>query len=113
MTTAAIELWEDVIDFSNEQQVLEVLQVAVDSVDEDWAWDDVRDKPIDVKKVQEARMEEINYMKSKGIWTEVDVSECRPKTGRSPVTVRWVYTNKGSEQQPIIRSRLVARDFKF
>jgi hypothetical protein len=44
MTTAAIERWEDVIDFLNEQ---EVLQVAVDG---DWAWDDVRDKPLDVSK---------------------------------------------------------------
>ena len=44
-----------------------------------------------------------------GIWHEMDEEECWRKTGRAPVTVRWVDTNKGS---PVIRSRLVARDFR-
>ena len=32
-------------------------------LDEDWAWDDVDDKLLDVTKVREAKEEEISYMK--------------------------------------------------
>ena len=48
-------------------------------------------------------------MKEKGVWSEVDVEEAWKVTGKAPMTVKWVDTNKGT---PRVRSRLVARDFK-
>ena len=39
------------------------------------------------------------------------IAECWDKTGKSPVSVRWVDTDKAS-QGLFARSRLVARDFK-
>ena len=40
------------------------------------------------------------------------IDECWDKTGEAPVSVRWVDTNKGGLNEMIVRSRLVARDFK-
>ncbi len=51
-------------------------------------------------------------MVKKGIWDVVDESECWKKTGAAPVSTRWVDRNKGTEEQPGVRSRIVARDFK-
>ena len=42
----------------------------------------------------------------------MDVNDCWEKTGKRPVTVKWVDTDKGSEEAPNIRCRLVARDFR-
>ena len=40
------------------------------------------------------------------------LSEAFAKTGRRPISVRWVDVNKGDEQNPRYRSRLVARQLK-
>ena len=37
---------------------------------------------------------------------------CYKMTGKPPVSVKWVDTNKGTDDEPMIRCRLVARDFK-
>ena len=109
MEVSGVELWEDIIDVTAEDEVREVFQMAADR---SWAWDDVHGGYLDELKVAEARREEVGYMMNKGIWREVDEQECWNVTGGPPVTVKWVDTNKGSEDSPIIRSRLVARDFK-
>ena len=77
-----------------------------------WAWDDVKGEPLDLQKVVEARMEEVEYMIKKNVWKEVSVDECWNKTGKEPVTVKWVDTEKGSGADARVRSRLVARDFR-
>ena len=41
------------------------------------------------------------------------ISECRSRTGRPPISVRWVETNKGDDKCPNIRSRLVAREMRL
>jgi hypothetical protein len=63
---------------------------------EDSAWDDVNGGSLPVDLVRAARMEEIGFMKSKPIWEECSVEDCWIRTGRGPVSVRWVDTNKGS-----------------
>ncbi len=35
------------------------------------------------------------------------------KTGMPPITTMWIDVNKGTSEEVIIRSRLVARDFKL
>ena len=42
----------------------------------------------------------------------VPESECRRITGRAPVSVRWVCTNKGDHANPNVRCRLVARQIR-
>ena len=34
------------------------------------------------------------------------------KTGKAPITTKWVDVDKGRDGEVLIRSRLVARDFK-
>ena len=60
------------------------------------------------EEVGRARKEEIGYMESRSIWTIKPISDCWEKTGKDPVTVRWVDVQKADG----VRSRLVARDFK-
>ena len=59
---------------------------------------------LDPEKVKEARLEEVQFMKDRGLWDVVP----RPE-GVNPVSVRWVDVVKSDGST---RSRLVARDFK-
>jgi hypothetical protein len=76
---------------------------------DEYALDDVHGGVLDISKVREARSEEIEFMKSRSIWREVPIEECWSKSGKAPVTVKWVDTEKLGG---VVRSRLVARDFK-
>ena len=74
------------------------------------AWDDVRGGRLDREEVRKARMEEVGYMRRKGLWEEVPRSSA---LGHRIVSVKWVDTNKGTDEEPMVRSRLVARDFRI
>ena len=54
----------------------------------------------------------MQFMKSRNLWTVVPTSESIAKTGKPPVSVRWVDTNKGTAECPNYRSRLVGREIK-
>ena len=47
-----------------------------------------------------------------GVYCNVSVDACWSKTGKAPIAVRWIDINKGDEQHPNYRSRLVATEFK-
>ena len=64
------------------------------------------------KLVREARREEVRYMTDRGMWVLRPIQECWEKLGKAPVTVKWVDTNKGTPEDMMIRSRLVARNIK-
>ena len=64
------------------------------------AWDDVHGGLIELADLRKARKEEIGFMQIRGIWTEVPETECRRRTGKAPVSVRWVDVNKGSAEDP-------------
>ena len=87
------------------------ISMSISSIDESLssAWDDVHGGVLPYDAVKAARMEEVSYMQKRGIWTVVSVSECMGM-GKTPVSVRWVDTDKGIDK-PDLRSRLVARDF--
>ena len=65
---------------------------------------------MDPKAAKKARQEEIDYIRKMALYDKVPVSECIKKTGRAPITVRWIDINKGDEACPNYRSRLVARE---
>ena len=79
--------------------------------DEGWMW---QDDPLGLpgKLVEAARREEVGFMENKGVWSMRPIKECWDKTGKAPITVKWVDVNKGDEKNIIVRSRLCARDFK-
>ena len=48
----------------------------------------------------------------KGVWLKRPKGEARRRTGKSPISVKWVDINKGDDLHPRYRSRLVARQLK-
>jgi hypothetical protein len=112
--------WEEIIDKEIEDKMISEIKAEMNEEEvemgpnlmEEWAWDDVKGKQLDESKVKEARLEEVTYMIRKGVWKEVEVDECWRTTGKDPVTIKWVDTDKGEGGEVKIRSRLVARDFR-
>ena len=74
--------------------------------------DDVTGHILKDELVAQARREELEYFNSKGVWLKVPRSKARMRTGKPPITVRWVDINKGDDDCPNYRSRLVARQIK-
>jgi hypothetical protein len=64
------------------------------------------------KLVAAARATELQYFNSKGVWRKRPRQEAFARTGRQPISVRWVDVNKSDEENPRYRSRLVARQLK-
>ena len=76
------------------------------------ARDDVSGAPLKPELVIKARQEEMEYFRKMGVYCKVSIEECRSKTGKGPIGVRWIDINKGDEHHPNYRSRLVAKEFK-
>jgi len=75
-------------------------------------YDDMTGQELPYELVVEARRKELEYFKKKNVWVKKLVKECINKTGKPPISVRWVDTNKGDDVNPEIRSRLVARQIR-
>ena len=78
-----------------------------------WALDDITGQWLDAEKVTAARKEEVQYMGKLSMFEPSIWEECIAKTGKPPITTKWIDVNKGSAEEPIVRSRLVARDFRL
>jgi hypothetical protein len=77
------------------------------------AWDDVHGGELPIEEVKKGRKEEVGFMNRRKLWTLRPIKECFEKTGKPPVSTRWVDTNKAHELDGIdVRCRLVARNFK-
>ena len=74
--------------------------------------DDLTGLPLRPELCVEARRQEIEYFRSKCVWELRPIAEARRRMGRSPISVRWVETNKGDDDNPNVRSRLVAREIR-
>ena len=74
--------------------------------------DDLTGQPLDPKLVREARQKELDFFEAKKVWQKRAFEEARRRTGKPPITVRWVDVNKGDDVNPNIRSRLVARQIR-
>lgn len=74
--------------------------------------DDLTGQPLPPALVRAARAKELEYLAAKKVWEKRSLSEARRVTGRPPITVRWVDVNKGDNESPNIRSRLVARQIR-
>eukprot|EP00973_Karenia_brevis_P065188 9051397-Karenia_brevis.AAC.1 len=64
--------------------------------EEEWggAWDDVHGEEILLKFVKESRKEEVDFIEGKPVWNLRTVEECWAVTGKAPIKMRWVDTNK-------------------
>ena len=72
------------------------------------AWDDVTGEALDTKKVEEARIKEVEYLISENVWTKILRREATQK-GYKIVKTRWLDINKGDSAQPKYRSRFVGK----
>ena len=70
--------------------------------------DDLTGQVLRDELVRAARAAELAYFHSKNVWNKVPKSRARERTGRAPISVRWVDVNKGDDIQPNYRSWLVA-----
>ena len=74
--------------------------------------DSVTGQPLRAELVRAARKLEMEYFEAKQVWEKRPRSEALAKTGKAPITVRWIDTNKGDDDHPNYRSRLVAREIR-
>lgn len=72
--------------------------------------DEVSRKPLNAAKVMEARQEELSGKCC--VWTEVETQEAWGRTGAGPIGARWIDINKGGEDNPNYRSRLVVKEVR-
>ena len=70
--------------------------------------DDISGQVLRDDLVREARQKELEYFCAKGVWVKRPKNEARQRTGKGPISVRWVDVNKGDDINPRYRSRLVA-----
>ena len=71
--------------------------------------DDISGQLLRDDLVAEARAKELRYFYDKGVWTKRPRHKANSRTGKNAISVRWVCVNKGDDQNPRYRSRLVAR----
>lgn len=64
---------------------------------------------LDPQSVRRAREEEIKYVRDMDLYEKVPIIECYAKTGKAPISVRWVDISKGDEESPKFRYLLVVR----
>ena len=81
-----------------------------DHAEEYGAEDDVTGAVLNPKEVAKARRTEIEFFRRKRVYRKMKRSEI-PR-GAVVIRVRWVDINKGDEQNPDYRSRLVAMQFR-
>ena len=74
------------------------------------AWDDVSGHDLDPKRVAAAREKEMEYVHNKGVWRVIPMSVAR-ENGWKVIQTRWIDVNKGDNENPNYRSRLVAKEF--
>ena len=74
--------------------------------------DSVTGQPLRAELVREARRRELEYVVAKGVWRKAPRAEALRRQGKPPITVKWIDVNKGDDDCPNYRSRLVAREIR-
>ena len=75
--------------------------------------DDVTGQKLKTDLVDRARKVELQFFNDKRVLEKVPIGTAMKLTGRPPIAVRWVDTNKGDDSDPEYRSRLVAKQIRF
>ena len=75
-------------------------------------YDDMTGEPLPKDLVMKARAEDIEFFHRKSVYKAVDKDLAYQQTGKPPITIRWLYVNKGDREHPDIRARLVAREIR-
>ena len=94
---------------------LDILAVVGDEAPpEKWeAEDDVKGGSSDPREVKAARRKEIHYLWDMEVYEYSTEAKSRARTGRNPVGLKWMDTDKGSAEAPRYRSRLVCTEVRL
>ena len=74
--------------------------------------DEISGKPLSAAGVRKARAEEIDYAVRYGVWDTVPIAEAYEYDSKGPISSRWIDINKGDEDHPSYRSRLVIQEIR-
>ena len=74
------------------------------------AFDDVTGMKLEAGKVKEARSKEIQYVRDMRVYDKIPRSQAQ-RQGWKVVKTRWIDINKGDDENPNYRSRLVGKEF--
>ena len=85
---------------------------SINSVSNGQYWDDMSGKTLQSRLVQNARQEEMDEVQKHQVYKKVPIQQCWQETGKGPIGTRWIDINKGDDQNPEYRSRLVAQEIK-
>ena len=80
--------------------------------EEERFYDSVTGQPLRADLVRAARKEELKFFLTMQVWAKRRRSEAYERMGKGPISVKWVDTNKGDDEAPNYRSRLVAREIR-
>ena len=72
------------------------------------AWDDLTGMKLDAGKVVEARAKEVTYLREKRVYDKVPRQQALRRKW-NVITTRWIDNNKGDDENPVYRSRLVGK----
>ena len=62
--------------------------------------DDLSGEPLPSPLVTLAKREEVTEMYRREVWVKQSIEDCFRDTGKPPIPVRWVVTNKGGRSAP-------------
>ena len=61
-------------------------------------WDDVRGGWLETDRIKKAREEEMKFVRQRKVYDRMPWQEALQKTGKPPIKLRWVDTNKGDDR---------------
>ena len=67
---------------------------------------------MDPKGVMEARAKELQYLRDHGVYEYATVAEAKATSGKPPLRLKWIDSNKGDTEHPNYRSRLVCTEVR-
>ena len=74
------------------------------------AWDDLTGMRLKADKVIEAREKEMKYVRDMRVWAKIPRKLAQAR-GWKIIRTRWIDINKGDDENPVYRSRLVGKEF--
>ena len=88
----------------------------VEEPDETWencrAFDDVKGGELLPQLVHDARCRELKYLAQRRVYEYSSTSLAYRRTGKRPLRLKWIDSNKGDTAHPNVRSRLVCTEVR-
>jgi hypothetical protein len=72
--------------------------------------DDVHGTALQAALVRQAREEELTWVRKEGIYIKVPLWQCYERAVEATLDTRWIDANKGDDDKPNYRSRIVVRE---